>query len=179
MIYIRILDSRVRCARARITRISILPLSHWLGLVGGCCDASIDHIRGLDHVRELLSLVCLLVFEVITSREGGAFVLDDFLKYIVHDCLRVVGRCLLGHAQNVAALLDVVFDVIVGTLVGQLSHLDFLARELLVQIEQVQARRWQLLQTWREHSRLQSRHRRFKLRWNQSQWLVLHTKRLV
>ena len=95
-----------------------------LGFGGG---ASFDHLRRMDHVRELLSLVCLLVFEVITSRERGAFVLDDFLKYIVHDSLRVVGRRLLSHAQNVAAFLDVVLHIVVRTLVGQLSHLDFLS----------------------------------------------------
>ena len=87
----------------------------------------------MDHVRE--SLVDLLVFEVITSREGCAFVLDDFLKYILDDCLRVVGRRLLSDAQNVAAFLDVVLDVIIRTLVGKLSHLNFLSRELLVQVE--------------------------------------------
>ena len=98
-------------------------MSHWLGFGGGAFYELCG--RRMDHVR--VSLVCLLVFEVITSREGGAFVLDDFLKYIVHNCLRVVGRRLLSHAQNVAAFLDVVLHIVVRTLVGQLSHLDFLS----------------------------------------------------
>lgn len=78
---------------------------------------------------------------MLTSREGGAFVLDDFLKYIVHNCLRVVRVGLLSHAQNIAALLDVILDVIVAALVGELRHLDLLSGELLVKVEEVQAGR--------------------------------------
>ena len=116
---------------------------------------------------------------MLTSREGGAFVLDDFLKYIVHNCFGVVGVGLLGHAQNVATLLDVILDVVVAALVSELSHLDLLSGELLVEVEEIQAGRRQLLQARREYRSLQGRHRRLELRRDQSERFVLDAKQLV
>ena len=113
------------------------------------------------------------------SRIRGAFVLDDFLKYIVEDGLRVVRIGLLSDAEDVAALLDVVLDVIVGALIGKLRHFDLLSRELLVEIVEVQAGWWQLFQTRREDSSLQVGHRRLELRRDERQRLVLHTDSLV
>lgn len=47
-----------------------------------------------------------------------ALVLEDFLKNIVEDGFGVVGvGDLLAYAQDVSALLDVVLDVVVRTLV--------------------------------------------------------------
>jgi len=41
----------------------------------------------------------------------------------------------LRDTQDVTALADVVFDVIIRALIGELGHFDFLRRELLVQVE--------------------------------------------
>ena len=87
--------------------------------------------------------------------------------------------CLLSHTEDVAALLDVVLDVIIRALVSELRHFDLLSRELLVEVVEVQAWWRQLLQTRREHGSLQTWHRRLELRRDQSQGLVLHADRLV
>ena len=111
-------------------------MSQWLGFGGG---NNLVDCWGVLYRWSLVSL--LLVVIMLTSREGGAFVLDDFLKYIVHNCFGVVRVGLLGHAQNVATLLDVILDVVVAALVSELSHLDLLSRELLVEVEEIQAGR--------------------------------------
>ena len=49
-----------------------------------------------------------------TSGQGGALVLEDLLEHVAQDRLRVVGvRHMLAHAEDVAALADVVLDVVV------------------------------------------------------------------
>jgi hypothetical protein len=94
--------------------------------------------------------------------------------------LRVVRVAhLLAHAHDVAALLDEVVHVVVRALVRQLRHLDLLARELLVQVEQIQTGRWQVLHARQEHGRLQLGHRRLELRRDQPDRLVLHAEGLV
>jgi len=138
-------------------------------------DISDFHSCSISQIRAHIVLVA-----VSTSREGGTLVLYDLLKYIVQDGLRVVGVAYLrAHAQDVAALLDVVLHVLVCALVRQLRHLYFLARELLVQVVQVQTGGRQLLQRRREDRRLQRWHRRLELWRNQRQRLVLHADRLV
>ena len=74
-------------------------------------------------------------FTISTSREGGALVFDDFLKYIMENSLRIVGVAnLRTDTQYVAAFFDVVLYVVISTFVRKLSHFDFLISELLVQI---------------------------------------------
>lgn len=75
---------------------------------------------------------------VLASRERRTLILDDFLKYIVEDCLRIVWVVdLLGHSQNVTALLYVVLHVVVNALICKLGHLDFLGCELFIKVVQV------------------------------------------
>ena len=87
-----------------------------------------------------------------TSGQGGALVLEDLLEHVAQDRLRVVGvRHMLAHAEDVAALADVVLHVLVGAFVCQLSQPNLLGGELLVEIVEVETGRWQLLECGREH----------------------------
>ena len=59
------------------------------------------------------------------SRKVRAFVLYDLLKYIVQDGLGVVWIFhVLRDTQNVAALANVILDILVVALVRELSHFD-------------------------------------------------------
>jgi len=98
----------------------------------------------------------------------------------MQDGLGVVGIFdVLRDTEDVAAFADVVLDVVVGALVRELGHFDFLRSELLVQVEQVQRGRWQILDARQKNSCLQLWHWCFKLRWNERERLVLRSKRLV
>ena len=80
---------------------------------------------------------------------------------------------MLAHAQDVAALTDVVLHIIIGALVGQLGQPDLLGGELLIQVVEVEAGRGQLLEGGRENGGLEGGHGGFKLRRDQGQRLVL------
>jgi len=98
----------------------------------------------------------------------------------MQDGLGVVGIFdVLRDAEDVAALADVVLDVVVRALVRELGHFDFLRRELLVQVEEVQRGRWQVLDARQKNSCLQLWHWCFKLRRNERKRLVLRSQRLV
>ena len=100
-----------------------------------------------------------------TSGQGGALVLEDLLEHVAQDRLRVVGvRHMLAHAEDVAALADVVLDVVVGALVRQLGQPNLLGGELLVEVVEIEARGRKLLECGRENSGLQSWHGCFELR---------------
>jgi hypothetical protein len=116
----------------------------------------------------------------IASREGGALVLNDFLKYIVQDRLRIVRVVdLPTDTQYVAALFNVVLQLVVVALVCHLGHLYLFTRELLVKVVKIQRRRWQFSHSWREDSSLESWHWSLELRRNESEWFVLHSTALV
>lgn len=83
------------------------------------------------------------------------------------------------YTEDVTTLLDVVFNVVVCTFIGKLSHLDLLIGKLFIQIVEVQTRRRQFFESRREYRCLESRHGCLKLRWNQSERLMLHTEGLV
>ena len=87
-----------------------------------------------------------------TSGQGGALVLEDLLEHVAQDRLRVVGvRHMLAHAQDVAALADVVLDVVVCALVSQLRQADLLGRELLVEIVEIETGRGKFLKCRRKY----------------------------
>ena len=91
---------------------------------------------------------CVRVRVVIRagSRQVRALVLDDLLKNIVQDGLGIIWVFyLLRDAKDVTALTNVILDVLVGALVRKLGHLDFIRRELLVEVEEVHGRRWEVL----------------------------------
>ena len=166
LLHIRVAHGRIRWTCAAHTGVSIRPFVHRTAFTD-FISCSISHVRSS-------------VITVSTSREGGTLVLDDFLKYIVQDLLRVVGVAhLRSHSQDVPALLNVVLYIVVSAFVGQLSHFYFLRSELLVQVEQVQTRRGQFLQSGREHSGLERGHGSLELRRYQSQGLMLHSQGLV
>jgi hypothetical protein len=81
----------------------------------------------------------------------------------------------LAHAQDVAALADVVLDVVVCALVSQLRQADLLGRELLVEIVEIETGRGQFLKCRGKDCCLEGWHGSFELRWYQSQGLVLHS----
>lgn len=110
------------------------------------------------------------------SRQGGALVLEDLLEHVAQDRLRVVRiRHVLAHAQDVAALADVVLDVVVCALVSQLRQADLLGRELLVEIVEIETGRGQFLKCRGKDCCLEGWHGSFELRGYQSQGLVLHS----
>ena len=66
---------------------------------------------------------CILVAVVLgsASREVGALVLDDLLKYIVQDSLWIIWVVdLVGDAEDVATLAHVVVNIFVVALVREL-----------------------------------------------------------
>jgi len=92
----------------------------------GCC------------VREVITSRSTSVEVVLggASREVGALVLDDLLKYIVEDGLGIIWVVdLSADAENVATFSGVVLDIVVGALVRELRHLDLFRCELLVEVE--------------------------------------------
>lgn len=91
--------------------------------------------------------------------------------------IRVVD--LSTDSKNVTAFSDVVLDVIVRAFVGELCHFYLFRCELLVQIKEVQAGWWQVLDAGEKSGGLELWHRRFKLRRDEGKWLVLHAERLV
>ena len=98
------------------------------------------------------------------SGKVRALVLNDLLKYIMQDGLGVVWILhVLRDTQNVATFADIVLDIFVIAFVGELSHLDLFRGKLLVEVEQVEARRGQIFDTGQKDSSLQLRHGRFKL----------------
>jgi len=98
------------------------------------------------------------------------------LEHVTENGLWVVGvRHVLTHAENVAALTDVVLDIVIGAFVRQLSKTDLLRCELLIQVVEVETRRWQFLERRREHSCLQSRHGGLELRGDQGEGFVFDT----
>ena len=64
------------------------------------------------------------------SRKISALVLDDLLKYIVQDGFGII-RILyvLGYTKNVATFADIVLDVFVVALVGELGKFDSTERK--------------------------------------------------
>jgi hypothetical protein len=69
-----------------------------------------------------------------------AFVLDNFLKNIVENCLWVIGVVdVLTDSKNVTTLFNVVLEVVVIALVGELRHFNFFSCKLLVKIVQIKA----------------------------------------
>ena len=67
------------------------------------------------------------------SRGGGTLVLDDLLKYIMENSLRIVGVANFGaDTQYVAAFFDVILYIIVSTFVCKLCHFNFLICKLFV-----------------------------------------------
>ena len=80
---------------------------------------------------------------------------------------------LLGDAQDDARLPTHVLYVVIVALIGKVSQTHALAREVLVQIKQIQGGRRRLPQNGRENGGLQRRRRRLKLRGNQAQRLML------
>ena len=78
------------------------------------------------------------MFAVSASREGGALVFDNLLKYIVQNCFGVVRVIdLRAYSQYVTALFDVVLDVIVTALICQLGHFNLFACKLLVEVIEI------------------------------------------
>lgn len=142
-------------------------------VIAGHSSNSVSHAR--EHIFCRFSALA-----VGASRERRALVLDDFLKYIVKDGLGIVRVVdLAAHAEDVTALLDVVFYVIVSALVSELSHFYLFACELLIEIVQIKRRRRQLLQAGREYGSLKCGHRRLELRRDQRERLMLNTESLV
>lgn len=96
------------------------------------------------------------------------------MEHVAQDGLRVVGvRHVLAHTQDVTALTDVVLHIVIGALVCQLRQPNLLGCELLVEVVEVQAWGWQLLEGGRENGGLQSGHRGLKLGRDQCEGLVL------
>jgi hypothetical protein len=58
---------------------------------------------------------------------------------------------MLAHAQDVAALADVVLDVVVCALVSQLRQADLLGRKLLVEIVEIETGRGKFLKCRRKY----------------------------
>lgn len=79
-LHIRSSHRRVGRLTASHTGVSIRPLSH----VGGISFDFLTFI--LSNIMEGVGMSL-----AITSREGGALVLDDFLKYIVQNSFRIIG----------------------------------------------------------------------------------------
>lgn len=69
------------------------------------------------------------------SREVGALVLDDLLKYIVEDGFGIIGVVdLVCDAEDVTALTHVVVDVFVVALVRELGQLDPTLKKVSVRL---------------------------------------------
>ena len=123
----------------------------------------------IRQVARSVSASCMRVGIVVGvgSRKVGALVLNDLLKYIVQDGLRVVWVLyVLGDTKDVAALADIVFYIFVGALVRELSHFDFFRGELFIEIKEVEGGRRQVFDAGKKNSCLQLRHGSLKLRWN-------------
>lgn len=105
VLHIRVAQSRISWMAATHLGLSIRPFVHVTAL-GDFANPTALHRAHLA---------------VGTSRKGGTLVLDDLLKYIVEDFLRIVRVAdLRSHAQDVSAFLDVVLHVVVRALVRQL-----------------------------------------------------------
>jgi len=79
------------------------------------------------------------------SREVGALVLDDLLKYIVQDgfgIIRVVNRS--GDSEDVTTLAHIVLDIFVVALVRELCEFDLFGGELFIEIVEIEAWRRQV-----------------------------------
>lgn len=75
----------------------------------------------LHHI--FIAVVGLVREITVVSREGGALVVYDLLKYIVKNSLGVVWVLnVLSNSQDVSALSYVVVDVFVLTLVSELCQ---------------------------------------------------------
>ena len=75
----------------------------------------------LHHI--FIAIVGLVREVAVISREGGALVIDDLLKYIVKNSLGVVWVLhVLSNSQDVSALSYVVVDVFVLTFVCELCQ---------------------------------------------------------
>ena len=93
----------------------------------------------------------------------------------MQDCLRIIGVFdLRTYTQDIPALPHIVIDIVVRALVRELRHLDLFRSELLIQVEQVQARRRKVLDAGQKDSRLKLRHRRLELGRNEREGLVLN-----
>lgn len=85
----------------------------------------------LHHI--FIAIVGLVREVAVISREGGALVIDDLLKYIVKNSLGVVWVLhVLSNSQDVSALSYVVVDVFVLTFVCELCQTNLFTGKLLV-----------------------------------------------
>ena len=128
ILHIRVGHSRIRRAVTAHSWISIWPLVQSTGIVlcSSIVSCSISQI-GVNFL-----------FTLCASRGGGTLVLDDFLKYIMEDGLRIVGVVnLWADTQYVTTLFDVVFNIIISALISELSHFDFLICKLLIKIVKI------------------------------------------
>eukprot|EP01136_Pigoraptor_vietnamica_P015173 Opistho-1_new@58000 len=109
------------------------------------------------------------------------FKVDELSKDKLEEVLAVprLGGKLLRHAENLAALPDVVLEVVIVAFVGDLGKADALGRELLVEVKEVQRGRREFPECGRENGRLERRERRLELRRDQRQGLVLDADLLV
>jgi len=89
-------------------------------------------VRDLRCSSTFFYLVVLGV-EGAASRKVLSFVLVDLLKNIVQDSFGIIGVLNVStDSKNVSTLFDIVFEVIVGALVGKLGHFNLLGSELFV-----------------------------------------------
>ena len=87
-----------------------------------CCSC----IAVLKCIIRSFGLVMKLIAQS-TSRQGGTLVLEDLLKHVAEDGLGVVWvRDVLADSQDVAALANVVLDIIVSALVRELGQANLL-----------------------------------------------------
>jgi uncharacterized membrane protein len=80
-------------------------------------------VRDLRCSSTFFSNLVVLGVEGAASRKVLSFVLVDLLKNIVQDGLGIIGVLNVStDSKNVSTLFDIVFEIIIGALVGKLGH---------------------------------------------------------
>lgn len=99
----------------------------------------------------------------------------------MQDALGVVGIdiTLSTYTKNVAAFFNIVLHIVVSALVGELGQLDFLRRELLIQVEQLQTWWRDLLEAGWKQSGLQGWHGGLEFGLDEGDGLVFDTNLFV